>query len=197
MLQAEQKDVFNEWMFLFNNRTNIDPIDIVCYPKYDSIKKILGKNVKLNYNNYVDEFYAASKNDRISVLMRDGSMVFFCYNFDNNGIVIEHHLSFLPCPNEDVPLENILSKVIRIDYEQVGYKPNVHSYTHMHQGKFNSYRFTVENIVYPLEFIAFILRVNYDYSSPKIMNELSKVHRCTLTDEENGFFTLHIKHKNH
>lgn len=193
MLQAEEKDIFHEWMFLFNNQKNISPIDTVCHPTHDSEKKTLGKNIKLNYNNYVDEFYIASKNNVIPVLLKDGSMIFFNYIFNEEGIVAEHHISFLPYPNEEVPLENILSKIIRIDYEKLGYKPNVHSYTHMHHGRFSSYRFTVENIVYPLEFIAYILKTNYDYYSPQIMSIIGKSHRSTITDEENGFFSFHIK----
>ena len=193
MLQAEEKDIFYEWMFLFNHQKNIRPIDTVCYPTHDSEKKILGENIKLSYNNYIDEFYVASKNNVIPVLLKDGSMIFFHYIFDNNGIVIEHHIAFLPYPSEDEPLENILSKIIRIDYEQQGYKPNVHSYTHMHHGKFSSYRFTVENIVYPLEFIAYIMKTNYDYCYPKIMSMIKETHRSTITEEENGYFAFHIK----
>lgn len=193
MFRNEEKDIYDEWMFLFNNQKNIPTIDTVGHPRYDSTQKIIGKSIKINYNNYREEFYLVSKDNPIPILLADGSMIFFDYVFDEDGTIVEHHLSYLPSPTEKDSLESTLSKIIRIDYEQEGFIPNVHSYTHLHSGKNSSYRFTVENIVYPLEFIAFIILTNYNHISEKIMNELGKTHRSTLTEEEKGFFSLRIK----
>lgn len=73
-----------------------------------------------------------------------------------------------------------------------GFVENIHSLTHLHNGKFSAYRFTVENIVFPLEFLSFILLTNYNYKFDTINSKLKTDHRLTLKNEEKGYFSLRI-----
>ena len=192
MLIGEQKEIYNEWEFIFNNQKNIEPISMVNLPRQLSHSSIFGENVRINYNNYIEDFYATSKNYNIPILLNDHSMLFFNYIFDSNGMIVEHHLTYYPCPNEEQALEDTLSKIIRVDYEEVGFVENIHSLTHLHNGKFSAYRFTVENIVFPLEFLSFILLTNYNYKFDTINSKLKTDHRLTLKNEEKGYFSLRI-----
>lgn len=194
MIKNEQKIMFDEWLFLYNNYAKFEPIEQVCYPFISKNMNIIGENVKINHNYYREDFFNTSKDKRIHILMRDGSMIFFQYLFDKNGKILEHHLTFYPIPKEDDTIDLTLSKMIRIDFEETGYKPCSHSLVHLHNGKFSSFRFALGNMVSPLEFLSFIMIHLYNYTSQEIISKLKEM-RETVKDDESGTFFMKMRKK--
>ena len=190
-LKLEAKVVFEQWKYLYENKNKYGQVLLINYPSIDDDKKKIGHNHKMNINEYESSFHELSNSNKCSVVFNDGGIICFNYLFDDEGMIVEHHLNFFPCPyNDEENIEVIMSKLVRIDFEEVGYKASEHSKVHFHSGKYSTLRMPFINWVSPLEFFSFILVHFYKSKSSDILEKICHESRKTMCDEENGTFAL-------
>lgn len=116
--------------------------------------------------NYNDVFNKVLNNDEYFIIFTDFSILHFDYMFDDENQVIFSRLSYLPHIDNEAIENTQYSKYIRIDYEPDDHKEIVHTKCHLHIGiDKNNFRIPVSTIIYPLEFIYFILKYIYHEDS--------------------------------
>lgn len=125
----------------------------------DSISHTKRKTYRSHFNQIVDS-------SRYFLLFNDSSIIHFDYLFNGENKVIFSRLSYLPYIQNEVE-ENIqYSKYIRIDYKPEDHKEIVHTKCHLHIGiDNNNFRIPVSTIIYPKEFVYFILKYIYHEDS--------------------------------
>lgn len=145
--------------------------------------QIFGKRVpKLSFNNYIEVYRNILINREYCVLLMDESIISMVYQFDINGNISYHCLTYIPSvplevnindsevnDEEKVILIKELSKYIRFDYEPLVFKPVIHSNVHMHVGIHDrdkdsdskNIRFTFEGIIFPNDFLYFVFKYIY------------------------------------
>lgn len=144
----------------------------------------VGNIIKFNTLNYVLVYKQIIDNKKYHILLNDGSLICFYYQFDENGKIVNHCLYYIPAPSENVfsafqtkfynsiteldtstivELSELLEKYIRIDYDLEGKKEVVHTTVHLHYGiNSDKLRLPVYSKVYPEEFVYFILKYVYE-----------------------------------
>ncbi len=136
--------------------------------------------------NYFDVFNKIIDNDEYFLLFADFSILHFDYMFNDNNQVIFSRLTYFPYVENELAKNIQYSKYIRIDYEPDDHKEIIHTKCHLHIGiDKNNFRIPVSTIIYPIEFIYFILKYIYHEDSKFI--ELITLHNekeSILTDNE-------------
>lgn len=193
-LLNESKLVYEQCLFIFQNQTKFNKIQIIYYPSFNKENTCFGKNVKVNFSNYANEFYRIATEEKTTIVLEDNSIINLNYSFDKEGFIIEHHLSYLPNPMaSNVSPQEIESKYIRIDYENLGYAPKIHSNIHFHIGRYKNLRFPCTSIVSPIQFISFILLFYYNTEYSEFSRFLNKDNlRNLLQHDENGIFAINF-----
>lgn len=176
----------------------------------------IGNIVKFNFLNYISFFDELVTNQKYHIILNDGSIICFYYEFNQEGSIIKHCLYYLPCPSEKVEMEfklngynhvdeiepnillllsELLEKYIRIDYSLEGKKDYVHTNVHLHYGYTdNKLRFPLYSKVYPEEFLYFILKYVYLSDDDRLENlNLGENKNIELSDLELKRFFLNNK----
>lgn len=172
-----------------------------------SHEKIGYKVPKFNIENYISNYKRILMNKEYTILLNDESMITMNYNFDSNGNVLSHNLSFVPSIPEDVfiaeetdlsfeekiILHKVVTKYVRIDYEPNIAKPILHSNVHFHFGIYQrdkdsiikNLRVTFQGIVFPYDFMYIIFKYFYNVDDNYLTNIYDQdVKRSTTIDSE-------------
>lgn len=160
----------------------------------------IGEKIKFSYENYYDNYIYLVNNQKIHIILQDGSIISFYYKFSSNDDIIEHSLYYIPAPSEDVKnyydgmekdidirllLYKNMENYIRIDYDPDSQRDYNHSKVHFHFGiKNETLRFPSQSKWYPEEFVFFVLK--YIYGSEEgglnnlsfINNKKSELSEC-------------------
>ena len=132
----------------------------------------------IKHNNYIEDLSKIKESQKNHILLSDNSVISLTYHFDSNGNIIKHNISYIPDildkesfwssrQSQDEHsyneyFNNMISKYLRIDFDDLGYAEYHHSKVHMHIGlRDNDFRLPVYGIIYPNEFIYFILKYVY------------------------------------
>jgi hypothetical protein len=142
---------------------------------------------------------------KYNILINDESMISFYYQFEEDGRIKHHNLSYLPSIDSDIyfeeniTLENqlliskILNNYIRIDYDKTGKKEIVHTDVHMHFGIYpkevslanNEFRIPMEGILFPYEFIYIICKYFYEVADDYVSFLLEGKYSKSICLEQN------------
>lgn len=132
-----------------------------------------------NYREAIDDLL---KKKNYYIVFNDISLLHLEYEFDKENNVCYSCLSYLPFIDNELHENEQFSKYIRIDYAPNDHKEIVHTKCHLHIGiDKNSFRIPVQTIIYPKEFIYFILKYIYHEDSEFI-------HLLTLNNENESRF---------
>lgn len=199
-LKNEAKIVFDELMYIYKNYYSSGMISQCKYPKYDEKNKKFGnEKFRISRKNYLKDFIKIGENGMFFLEFYDESLVSISYEFDGNGQIVRFELSFIP--SFESPLfknhdeHSILSKYIRIDFDNEGYKKITHPKIHLHNNlERDGLRIPLNTIIYPSEFVYLILRYYYDYDWVNLYKRLSGFTKGKemLDDEEKKLFYLSI-----
>ena len=209
-IMSDKSIVQNQFMKISGLQRKIQIInDVNDY--HENQKSIGDKSEKIRFKTYMEVFDQMMYDARYTVLLEDDSMIFLYYEFDENGKIVEHVLSYLPnFRNEEVSKENReiqdkddrngdadaeissevlhrrLSNFIRVDYENEGRKEYFHSLIHMHIGtEREALRIPVEHCVMPFDFLFFVLKYIYHICDEQLIClESSKQKEVMLTEKE-------------
>ncbi len=198
----ERKTILAQMQKLFRFQRLSKNVSSVNPNLHTSEQTIGVKSEKIRFNSYIESINSIYENGEYSIEFVDGSMVNFWYEFDKKGRCTMHSISYLPyykdVTDEETEDANIdeyyfcerVSQYIRIDYEEPGRKEYCHSLIHLHMGPGrNSVRIPVDSVIYPNDFMFFVL--NYIYGEGIDSNQFEKrkeneIIRDFLTDAEKG-----------
>lgn len=173
----------------------------------------VGNIIKFNILNYVSAYNQIFDNRKYHILLSDGSLICFYYQFDVVGNILKHCLYYIPSPSENIfsafelsnygsinelnkniiiELSELLEKYIRIDYDLEGKKEFVHTTVHLHYGlTHDKMRLPIYSKVYPEEFIYFILKYVYESDDDNLEDfNLNKNKNAELSEKELKRFYL-------
>jgi hypothetical protein len=198
--------IFKEWRSLYQELPKHHLFNLIGFPKTGDAPNTIGYSLPhVKESNYNDIFSTVLKDKLYSVLFMDGSIITMYYRFDNQDNIHSANLHFLPNPNidsEDSDILNIfsaytqsdiLSKYVRIDFDDNGYEKFFHGYVHLHSTlNKNGPRFSLDSWLSPLQFIEFILITVYKQSVFELQDTYAK--RQLLTSDE--LKKLHFKTTN-
>lgn len=198
--------IFKEWRSLYQELPKHHLFNLIGFPKTSDAPNMIGNSLPhVKESNYNDIFSAVLNDKLYSVLFMDGSIITMYYQFDNQDNIQSANLHYLPNPNidsEDSDIFNIfsgytqadiLSKYIRIDFDDNGYEKFFHGYVHLHSTlNKNGPRFSLDTWLSPLQFIEFILITVYKQSVFALQDTYAK--KQLLTSDE--LKKLHFKTTN-
>ena len=174
-----------ELRWILSNFTKSKNIDVVnrFVVKDNNIGIRLPHIKRSNYREPIDNLIE-KKNYYIS--FTDFSLLHIEYEFDKESNICYSCLSYLPYIDNEEHENKQLSKYIRIDYAPNDYKEIIHTKCHLHIGiDKTSFRIPVQTIIYPKEFIYFILKYIYYEDSEFIrLITLNNEKDILLTDKE-------------
>ena len=180
-IENDYRIVERQFLGLQELYKDIEIINIVS--EYTAKAYSIGINTEhFKYHNYKELFDKTLGEERFTLSLLDDSMIVLYYEFNEEGKIIKHNLSFLPnyrydlfrCDkmydDEDEGEDEISSEVfaerinnyIRIDFDDKGYEEYYHAAVHMHIGVFQGgIRIPVQTIIYPYEFLYLIFKYLY------------------------------------
>lgn len=180
---------------------DIDIINIVS--NYQCSRNAIGQITDhIRYDSYKEIFDNVLREDKYTILLTDDSMIIMQYNFDDNGKLLQHTLSYLPnyrqhILNDEEELQEDadinpqqfsmrLSNYIRIDYGEKGKQDYYHALVHLHIGVFKeSMRIPLQCFIYPNEFLFFIFKYIYHLEDDILLKlECGIPKQCLLKDKE-------------
>lgn len=197
---------------LSRNFYNYDNL-INCVNNINFKNKKIGSIFKFNYLSYVSVYSEIVNNNKYHLLLNDGSIICFYYQFDCSNNIQKHSLYYIPMPSENiiqkfgsqatssidelspeilVELYDLLEKCIRIDYDLEGKKNFTHTNVHLHYGiNEDKIRFPIYSKVYPEEFVYFILKYVYESDDERLEKlNLKEAKSKELEDFEMNRFYL-------
>lgn len=197
---------------LSRNFYNYDNL-INCVNNINFKNKKIGSIFKFNYLSYVSVYSEIVNNNKYHLLLNDGSIICFYYQFDYSNNIQKHSLYYIPMPSENiiqkfgsqaissidelspeilVELYDLLEKCIRIDYDLEGKKNFTHTNVHLHYGiNEDKIRFPIYSKVYPEEFVYFILKYVYESDDERLEKlNLKEAKSKELEDFEMNRFYL-------
>ncbi len=192
--------VFQEWHNLYINCSHYSCINDVRYPIKNGL--CLGTKIPhIKESNYNEIYESVSNKNAFSIMFIDGGLATFYYEFDDKKRIHSHSLHYLPNilieSEEDdfynlfsnYSKDNILSKYLRVDFGEEGYKEFYHSICHVHFSLIkDALRIPCETWFSPMEFLMFIM--TNIYHCPIDIEYRFK--NKTLTDNELMKFYLRI-----
>ncbi|MGE7869547.1 DUF2290 domain-containing protein [Bacillus paramycoides] len=193
MVKTKELVITSEKELVINQLTNLylvqEKIPNINNSKIQEIKEnsVGRRTPKFTIRTYVEVYRDMLLNEKYNLLLNDDSIIDFHYEFNDEGKIIGHNLSFIPgldaeiSLNEDMPnMEDQImilitaANYLRIDYDLTGKKNIVHTDVHMHYGLFergekgegllSELRIPIEGILYPYEFIYIVLKYIYEVS---------------------------------
>lgn len=186
---AIQQDL--KWILSnYTKSSNIDEVNRFII-KNNNIGIHLPHIKRRNYRDSIDDLL---KTKNYYVVFNDISLLHLEYVFDKDNNVCYSCLSYLPFVDNELHENEQLSKYIRIDYAPNDYKEIIHTKCHLHIGiDKNEFRIPVQTIIYPKEFIYFVLKYIYHEDSEflKLIN-LANSKNNLLTVIENNKLRLMI-----
>lgn len=173
----------------------------------------VGNIIKFSILNYVSTYNQIFDDKKYHILLNDGALICFYYQFDDEGNMLKHCLYYIPSPSEDafsvfksnnygsineldkniiIELSELLEKYIRIDYDLEGKKEFVHTTVHLHYGiTHDKMRLPIYSKVYPEEFVYFILKYVYGSDDNNLENlSLNENKNVELSEKELKKFYL-------
>lgn len=185
--KSERKRIVEEWQWIYAN-----------FPKFKQIEDmknvaennhILGINVgHFKPKNYVELYNQTFENETYSICLFDYSLICMSYTFDSRGKVISHNLMYIPCPTneeENESLHESISKYLRVDYDQSGYKKTIHTRVHLHTNIYKSkMRIPLAHILTPKDFLYIVLKYVYHSNDIMVNSLLIEKKRDNLLDLE-------------
>ncbi len=198
--------IFNEWLSIYQTADKYSLFNLISYPKSNDDANTIGHDLPhVKESKYKDIFNSISQNKHFSVLFMDGSIITMYYQFDDQDNIQSANLHYLPNPyidNEDSDIfkifseytpSDILSKYIRIDFDENGYEKFFHGYAHLHSTlNKNGPRFSLDAWLSPIQFIEFILITVYKQSAFNLQDTYAK--KQLLSEDEQK--KLHFKTTN-
>lgn len=181
-----QKDiVINQLTNLYLVQEKIPNINNIVIPeiKEDSVGR---RTPKFSIRTYVEVYRDMLLSEKYNLLLNDDSLIDFYYEFDDEGNIKGHNLSFIPGLDADISLRDDMyiniedqlmvsitaANYLRIDYDLKGKKNIVHTDVHMHYGLFergekgegvlSELRIPLEGVLFPYEFIYIVLKYIYE-----------------------------------
>lgn len=173
---------------------------------YHEGKKYIGdKADKIRFHSYMETFNEMMYNNQYTVSLKDDSMIFLFYEFDDDNNIAGHSLTYLPnflvdteqkkervsddAEDEEINFKQLhrrISNFVRVDFEEVGNKEYYHSLIHMHIGtERNALRIPIEHCVLPFEFMFFVLKYIYHLPDEELIDlEFEMSRNSMLTENE-------------
>ena len=187
--KSERKQIIEEWQWIYAN-----------FPRFKLIadmKNAVEVNHALGVNaghfkptNYIDLYNQTFENETYSICLSDYSLICMSYVFDSRGKTISHNLMYIPCPTneeENESLHESLSKYLRVDYDQSGYKKTVHTRVHLHTNIYKSkMRIPIVHILTPKDFLYIVLKYVYHSDDTIVDTLLVEKKRDSLLDLEDS-----------
>lgn len=198
----ERKMILAQMQKLFRFQTLSKNVSWVNFNLYTDERTIGVKSEKIRFNSYIESINSIIENEEYAIEFIDGAMVNFWYEFNKTGDCIMHSISYMPYykdvtdeATEDANIDKYcfcerVSQYIRIDYEEQGRTEYCHSLIHLHMGPGkNSVRIPVDSVIYPNDFMFFVL--NYIYGEGLDSKHFEKrderdINRGFLSDGEKG-----------
>ena len=185
---SERDTIRNQFNQLSNLQQKIQIINVVndCH----EAKSFIGdKADKIRFHSYMNSFNEMMYKNQYTISLKDDSMIFLHYEFDDDNNVVGHSLTYLPNFRDDrenieekvygeedddeeinyIQLHRRISNFVRVDFEKVGREEYYHSIIHMHIGtERNALRIPIEHYVMPFEFMFFVLKYVYHLSDREL-----------------------------
>lgn len=178
---AIQQDL--KWILSnYTKSSNIDEVN-----KYVIKENNIGLHLPhIKRKNYRDSIDNLLRTKNYYIVFNDFSLLHLEYMFNKENNVYYSCLSYLPFIDNELQENEQLSKYIRIDYAPNDYKEIIHTKCHLHIGiDKNEFRIPVQTIIYPKEFIYFILKYIYHEDSKfTSLISLNNKKEILLTDKE-------------
>ena len=182
-----------ELKWILCNYTKSDNIDEVN--KYYNQDNQIGNSLPhIKRKNYRDTLDSIISSQNYYIAFNDLSLIHLYYVFDENNNVCYSCLTYLPFVDNELNENQQLSKYLRVDYSPDDYVEIIHSKCHMHIGiDKNDFRIPVQTIIYPKEFIFFILKYIYkEQSEFSNLIKLNNQKENLLSAVENNLLRLMI-----
>ncbi len=184
VINSEKELVINQLTSLYLVQENIPTINNIGI--HEIKENSVGRRTpKFTIRTYVEVYRDMLLNEKYNLLLNDDSIIDFHYEFDNEGNIVGHSLSFIPGLDAEISLRDdtyniedqfmvsiTAANYIRIDYDLKGKKNIVHTDVHMHYGIFergekgegvlSELRIPIEGVLFPYEFIYIILKYVYE-----------------------------------
>lgn len=200
---SEREIIRNQFYGLQILQRKIEIINVVN--DYCEVQKFIGnKAEKIRFHSYMDAFNEMMYKNQYTVSLKDDSMIFLFYEFDESDNVVGHALTYLPNFRYDeekkqekvygdeeeeeeinfIQLHRRISNFVRVDYEEVGNEEYYHSLIHMHIGtERNALRIPIEHYVMPFEFMFFVLKYVYHLPDEELVDLQFEMSRNSMLTE--------------
>lgn len=194
----EYSIIIKDLKFIYSNYYLSSGMIKQCkFPNYNEESKLIGnEKYRVSRENYADDFVHVGDESKYFIELKDESLISVRYLFDEEKNLVSFESNLLFKNKDDF---SILSKYIRIDYDNEGYKTMVHPKIHLHNNlERDGLRIPLNNIVYPSEFVYLILRYYYDFDWTILKKNLIYYQdkKEFLTDEEKSLFFLKLNENN-
>lgn len=184
-IESERKLISAEMQWIY---TNLPRFDLIADMKNRTLENnSLGCNIgHFKDSNYVELYNKAFEEELYTICLSDYSLISMFYTFDSKGKAVSHNLMYIPCPTneeENVSLQEAISRYLRVDYDVSGYKKTIHTQVHLHTNIYKSkLRIPVAHIITPKDFLYIILKYVYHSEDVFIDNLLETKNREVVLD---------------
>lgn len=178
--QTDYHVIINELKNLYKIQEKIAIINDSRIKKMNDFQ-IGERTSKFTLQNYIEVYRDMFLQKKYHLILYDDSIIDFYYEFDDQGKIIRHSLSFIPgidyetqeygklTSEEYLMVHEIAKYYTRIDYDLTGKKPILHTDVHLHIGLHDrndddvikELRIPLESILYPYEFLYIIFKYYY------------------------------------
>lgn len=184
----ESEEVLSQLRSIYNSYHNCKSITDFnpSFLKVSRQSTVIGFSVFVRSSNYEETYREVLEKGQYFLRLIDDSLIMLSYSFDKKGCIAKHTLSFLPSIETD-------KQYFRFDYSLGEMDDSFHSPTHMHLFLENeNCRIPVDSVIYPFDFLYFILKYLY-LDSSKFMETLKKSdNRKTLVKKEFERFFIRV-----